>query len=217
MKKLFIVANWKSNKSLPEALEWFEEVSQNQFVDKEIIVCASYTLLQGLRSYILNHASSIRLAAQDISPFSGGAYTGEVNGKQIKEFAEYVLVGHSERQKYLGETRVLVGEKISRAKEFGVTPIVCVPNMETPIPGNLTFVAYEPPTSISPGIPDTPENANSASEKIKNEYQAQSVLYGGNVTLDNVKGFVDMPFIDGVLVGRASLDAKEFAQIIKNA
>ena len=101
MKKLFIVANWKSNKTSLDAGEWLHRFMNYDlgFMNKDVIICPSFTLLSNLKSYFLNHKSTIKLGAQDISPFDEGAYTGEINGKQIKEFADYVLIGHSERRK----------------------------------------------------------------------------------------------------------------------
>src|SRR5882762_6024752 len=100
MKKLFIVANWKSNKTSHEAQEWLEKVAAGnwQLADsKEVIVCSSYPSLPLLKSFITEKNLPISIGAQDISAFGPGAYTGEVNASQIKEFATYTIIGHSER------------------------------------------------------------------------------------------------------------------------
>ncbi|MBI2074483.1 MAG: triosephosphate isomerase [Candidatus Levybacteria bacterium] len=222
MKKLFIVANWKSNKVTSEVNSWLQEISNIKYqisnnTNKEIIVCPSFTLLVSLKSLILNHKSNIKLGAQDISPFDEGAYTGEVNGKQIKEFADYVLIGHSERQKYLLENKEMLEKKVRMAYKYGLTPIYFLQSKTDLAPDNVSIAVYEPPNSISPGIPDTPENANSAAVFIKKKSNVKYVFYGGNVTSGNVSSFTTMSAIDGVLVGRASLDAKEFTKIIQNA
>lgn len=222
MKKLYIVANWKSNKTEAQAREWLERFKIDELgtTDKEIIICPPFTLLSFLKSYILNHKSPIKLGAQDISPFEEGAYTGEVNGKQIKEFADYVIIGHSEKQKYFGETNETILKKISLAIQYGLTPIVCTANpkqIHNSIHNSTTLVVYEPPGSISPGPADSPENAEQVGMKFCQVYNTDYVLYGGNVTSENVQAFTAMPHINGVLVGRASLDASQFATIVTNA
>ena len=85
MKKSFIVANWKSNKTILEAEEWFRIFNNLQLtIDKKVIVCPSFTLLPFVKESIVKSQLPIAVGAQDISPFDEGAYTGEVNGKQIR-------------------------------------------------------------------------------------------------------------------------------------
>ena len=201
--------------------EWMQKISNFKFQIsnyQEVIVCPSYTLLPILKSYILNHKSKIELGAQDISAYPQGAYTGEVNGKQIAEFAKYVLIGHSERREYFKETEDMVAKKVHMALKNNIKPIVCVENEETPIPLGVALVAYEPVGAIGSGNADTPDNAESVAKAIKETHkQVMGVLYGGSVTAENVKSFTAQEHIDGVLVGKASLDPQVFSRIIQNA
>lgn len=225
MKKLLIVANWKSNKTESEANSWFQElkIKDLRLTNKEIIVCPPFTALPILKSLIINHKSSIKLGAQNISPFEEGAYTGEVSAKQIKELASYVIVGHSERRSNFYENNNLVSQKIDQGLKHGLVPILCISSLDQiqssklKVNGRKIIVAYEPLSAIGTGHPDTPENADSIALKIKKELEEASVIYGGSVTSDNVKSFTVMPHIDGVLVGGASLEPLEFLKIIKNA
>lgn len=222
MKKLLIVANWKSNKTESQAKEWLADlsfiISHLSIENKEIIICAPFTLLSEIKKTIQEHQLSIKLAAQDISRFEPGAYTGEVNGAQIKEFAEYVLVGHSERRKNFDESDQELAQKVKRARDAGLEVIYCVQGKETEIPHGIQIVAYEPTFAIGTGNPDTPENANMVALEIKKKNPSvRYVLYGGSIKPENVNSFTGMPDIDGVLVGGGSLDAKEFAYIIENA
>ena len=218
MKKTFIVANWKSNKTIPEVAEWFRTFNNLQLtINKEVIICPSFTLIPFVKESIVKGQSSIAVGVQDISLFDEGAYTGEVNGKQIKEFADFVIIGHSERRKNFLENDDLLFRKAELANKYGLTPIFCVQDETTKIPGNVEIVAYEPVFAIGTGNPDTPENAERLAVQIKATKGEIAVLYGGSVTSKNIKGFTQMPNIDGVLVGGASLDAKEFYAIIKNA
>lgn len=220
MKHLFIVANWKSNKTVKEVEDWINELKDANLdvVNKEIIICPSFTLLSHTKSLITNYQLSITLGAQNISPFDEGAYTGEVNGKQIKEFADFVIIGHSERRQNFKETDEMLVKKVQMVQKYLLLPIFCIQNEDTFIPEGVKLVAYEPVEAIGTGNPDTPENAEKVARVIKNTHKdVMYVLYGGSVTSANISGFTKMPSIDGALVGGASLDAKEFTKIIQNA
>lgn len=218
MKHLFIVANWKSNKTAKEAEDWINKF-KNANVDianKEIIICPPFTLLYELNSVIKELNLPIKLGAQNLSPFDEGAYTGEVNGKQIKEFTDYVIIGHSERRQNFKETDEMLIKKVQMAQKYLLTPIFCIQNKDTFIPEGVKIVAYEPIKAIGTGNPDASENAERIARVAKGK-GIQFVLYGGSVSSANVSIFTKMQNIDGVLVGGASLDASEFGKIIQNA
>lgn len=221
MKKSFIVANWKSNKTILEAEEWFKTFNNSQLTinkeEKKVIICPPFALLPKVKGLIVNSQLPIVVGAQDVSPFEEGAYTGEVAGRLLKEFADYVIIGHSERRRNFLESDEILFKKVELAKKYGLTPIFCVQDATTKIPENVGIVAYEPVFAIGTGNPDTPENAEEIAIKIKTNKSTISVLYGGSVTSKNIKGFTQMPNIDGVLVGGASLDAQEFYAIIQNS
>lgn len=218
MKHLFIVANWKSNKTAKEAEDWLNELKNANVdvVNKETIICPPFIPLYKLNSVIKELNLPIKLGAQDISPFDEGAYTGEVNGKQIKEFTDYVIIGHSERRQNFKETDEMLIKKVQMAQKYLLTPIFCIQDQDTFVPEGVKIVAYEPVAAIGTGNPDTPENAEKVAKAVK-EKGVQFVLYGGSVNTQNVSSFTSMESIGGVLVGNASLDAKEFAKIIQNA
>jgi triosephosphate isomerase (TIM) len=224
-KKIFIVANWKSNVTELEAKNWLKEfnVENLDLSNKEIIVCPSFTLLSNLKAYFLDHSSPIKLGAQDISPMDEGAYTGGVNGKQIREFADFAIVGHSERRKNFSETEEIVNLKIDQALKSGLTVITCVSNLDqVKALGKFKenpslLVAYEPLFAIGSGIADTPEAADEMAKNIKLILSKTSVLYGGSITSANISSFLKMFNVSGVLVGKASLNPKEFYAIIQNA
>ena len=233
MKKLFLIANWKSNKTINETEGWlhafYDGLKQEKFIlkDKEIIVCPSFTLFEHARYCSKNLDLPIKFGAQNISQFGEGAYTGEISGRQIKEVASYVIVGHSERRKYFGETDGLISKKLEMAGKHGLTPILCVSAVDQAQSAKRkaqnysakfkTIIAYEPLFAIGSGQADTPDNAEKTALQIKETMEDTPVLYGGSVTSENVNSFTKMPNIDGVLVGGASLDALEFLGIIKNA
>src|SRR3989344_3188420 len=178
MRKRFIAGNWKSNKTSDEARIWMDQVNIPAS-DATIVVCAPFTLLPILSSSKKQSTLSIQLGAQNLSPFAEGAYTGEVSARQIKEFAEWVIIGHSERRKYFGETDEILAQKVLRAKESGLKVIYCVPDDTTTVPGGVEVVAYEPVWAIGTGKTDTPENANSVVASIKSKTKVGMCIYGG--------------------------------------
>lgn len=230
MKKFFILANWKSNKTIGEAEEWIKQlttynlpaspVSGQLTTNLEIILCPPFTILYPLKLSIEKLQLPIKLGAQDISPFPDGPYTGEVSGKMIAELAFYVLVGHSERRTYFEEKEQMIAQKIEMAISFNLTPIVCVSHLDEvkSLPcGFSGIILYEPISAIGTGEPDTPENANRMAERIKDFLGDIPIIYGGSVTSENVVSFLSQPRISGVGAGKASLDPLEFLKIVRNA
>lgn len=217
MQKLFIIANWKANDL--DALSWFQEVSTTKFpTQKEVIVCPPFTLLEKVSWLIGSKNLEIKAGSQDISKFDEGSFTGEVNGKMLKNTVDYVIIGHSERRDKFAETDEDVASKVLLAKKYDLTPIVCVQNEFIPIPEDVGIVAYEPVFAIGSGHPDTPQNADEVARKIKEKNtNIRDVLYGGSINPENVKSFTEKENISGVLVGSKSLDPVQFARIITNA
>ncbi len=223
MKQLFIAGNWKSNKTIREAQEWLEQFSAKYKVqnakwgNSTIVLCVPFTLLYYLKQKILEIGLPIELGAQDVSPYGEGAYTGQVSARMVKELADWVIIGHSERRKYFSETDELLKTKVILAKQQNLKVIYCVPDEKTPVVEGVDVVAYEPVWAIGTGKTDTPENANNVIETIKKNSGSQTVIYGGSVTEDNVATFVSRAAIDGVLPGGASLDPEKFFNLIVHA
>lgn len=220
MNSVLIVANLKSFKNENEAKTWIEEFTKHietldNLEGKEIVICPSFTLLPLFSSSLSN--TKIKLGAQNVSPYDEGAYTGEVNAKQIKDFGSYVIIGHSERRNYFGETDEIVGKKYKLAEKYDLTPILCVQDKETQVPEGVKIIAYEPVFAIGSGNADTPKNASEVAKTFLEKNTNYTIVYGGSVTSDNVSSFTKGENIRGVLVGGASLDPLEFIKIIENA
>jgi triosephosphate isomerase len=234
MKKLFIVANWKSYKTTSEVQQWLDEMAKSlgQNTEREIIVCPAFIHLPMMKTFITEHNMPIKLGTQDISPFEEGAHTGAVFAKQAAEFVTHAIVGHSERRKQFRETDEDVLAKIKQLIAVGITPVLCISDMnqleyylkeDSVLVDNadkIIFV-YEPPSAISGGgafHAEAPEiadkNALSISEKIGKKV---ITLYGGSVNPDNAKTFFSFEHIDGGLMGQASLDPAKFIQIIQSS
>lgn len=214
---VWIVANWKSNKTVAEALEWISivgpQVPKNDKI--KVVVCPSTIAIAEVKKAIQVGGFPILVGSQDLSPFDIGAHTGEEPAALLKQFSDLAILGHSERRKQLGETDELVAEKVSQAISHDIMALVCVQDSQTPIPEDCHLIAYEPVFAIGTGNPDTPQNANQVAKSFKQKYNHKlEVLYGGSVTSENVKAFIQQDNIDGVLIGGASLNADEFGKII---
>ena len=195
----------------------------------------------------LAQGSAVSVAAQDVSQHEAGAYTGEVSATMLTNFGvRYVLVGHSERRQYHGETDGAVAQKAQRALAVGVTPIVCVGETlqereagqtELVVKRQLAavihlnghcisevVVAYEPVWAIGTGRTASPEQAQEVHAVLRAQLCAASasadrirLLYGGSMNAANAAQLLAQPDIDGGLVGGASLKPADFLQIIAAA
>lgn len=245
MKKL-IAGNWKMNGSLAANEALVRALRDGMGVpacDVALAVPAPYLAqVQALAA-----GSGLALAAQDVSQHESGAYTGEFSAAMLRDFAvRYVLVGHSERRQYHGETDVHVAVKAQRALAAGITPIVCVgETLEEREAGQTeavvrrqlaavihlnghciseVVVAYEPVWAIGTGKTATPEQAQQVHAVLRAQLAAASphaakirLLYGGSMNAANAAQLLAQPDIDGGLVGGASLKAADFLQIIAAA
>ncbi len=219
MDRVILVANLKSHKTESEAKIWLDElkkIDKSFFFRHEIIVSVPFTLLDFFKTSITMDNLKISIAAEDISEFDEGAYTGEINAKQIKEFANFVLIGHSERRINFNENDDILAKKVEMALKYNLTPIFIIQKEDDFIPDGVELIAYEPVAAIGSGQPESSEKADQIALAIKQKGN-YIVLYGGSVSSNNVKEFTVKENISGVLVGSASLDAQEFIKIIQNA
>lgn len=218
-RNIWIIANWKSNKNIAEALDWVEQVGPEipKREGLKIVVCPTFVCLEEVKKAILVGGYQLIVGSQDLSPFDDGQYTGEETARILKDIVDISILGHSERRQTFGETDEMVKDKVIQAKEFNIEPLVCVQSENTPVPENVKLVAYEPVFAIGTGNPDTPGNANSVALMLKEKYDGLEVLYGGSVTSNNAKGFLQQDNISGLLIGRASLEAGEFIKIVEIA
>lgn len=219
MKHALIIGNWKSHKNVSEVRKWFRDLAAALSASdmSEVILCPSYQLLPLCQEEIQKYQLPWKLGAQNVSPFPAGKHTGEVNAAQVKDFAHYVLIGHSERRSEFNETDEILFEKVKRVREVGLTPVFFVQGKQTPIPEGIGIVAYEPIFAIGTGHPDTPEDAEKVAYYFKSVRHVPTVLYGGSVDDTNVALFMSCSSLDGIVPGTASLDPEVFAHLIHNA
>lgn len=218
-KTIWIVANWKSNKTISEALDWVDKVGP-EILKREnlkVVVCPTFVCLEEVKKSILVGGYPLIVGSQDLSPFDDGQYTGEETARILKDIVDLSILGHSERRQNFGETDQMVVEKVIQARHFNIEPLVCVQNENTQVPEGVKLVAYEPIFAIGTGNPDTPDNANKVARILKGKYDGLEVLYGGSVTSENAGAFLKQDNISGLLIGRASLEAEEFIKIVETA
>ncbi len=202
---------------------------------KEVVLCVPFTVLSIVSKNL--HGGTIRLGAQNIHWEEQGAYTGEISGTMLQDIGvQYVIVGHSERRQYFGETDETVNLRLLAAQKVGLTPILCVGETKQQRDTHQTelviinqlnvdlsnvdqdnlVIAYEPIWAIGTGETCAPVEANSTIALIRSELANPEVTiqYGGSVKPDNIDELMKQPEIDGVLVGGASLDPVSFARIV---
>jgi triosephosphate isomerase len=128
MRKKIVAGNWKMNKTLEEAkiltAELMGMVADEVKSNTEVIICTPFPYLISVKNQLGN--SNIKVGAQNCSEHDSGAYTGEVSAAMIKSIdVPYVIVGHSERRQYFGETNKMLALKVDKALANSLTPIFC--------------------------------------------------------------------------------------------
>ncbi len=218
-KQLWIIANWKSHKNIQEALEWVNLVGPKleRRDNIKVVVCPSFVCLEEVKRAVLVGNYPILVGSQDLSPFSEGPYTGEESAVELTGIADLAILGHSERRQNFGETDTTVAKKVKQALTASIQPLVCIQGPDTPIPVDCKLVAFEPVEAIGSGHPDTPEDAAQVAAQVKKGHSDLEVLYGGSVTSKNSQSFMKEESLSGLLIGGASLDAKEFVKIVESA
>ena len=127
MRTPVIAGNWKMNKTVAEAVALASEIKEKVagVENVKIIVCPVFTAVKSVADVL--KGSNVKVGAQDMYWETSGAFTGEVSGEMLKEAgAEYVIIGHSERRQYFGETNETVNKKLKKAHSIGLKPIVCI-------------------------------------------------------------------------------------------
>lgn len=247
MRTPVIAGNWKMNTTVAEATALVGQMKDRldtiQGVEK--ILCPPFISLAAIGELL--RGTSVRLGAQNCHHELKGAYTGEVSPLMLLGICEFVILGHSERRQYFGETDGLVNRKVRAVLGAGLTPILCVgEKLEERQSGRTAetvrrqvtgafdgvdspqrlIIAYEPVWAIGTGMAATGEEANLTISLIRGElrqlYGAEMasetpILYGGSVTADNIGEFIAQGEIDGALVGGASLKADEFISIVEQS
>jgi triosephosphate isomerase (TIM) len=220
----YIIGNWKSNKNRMAAQEWFSEFAglYHPVDGLKVIIAPSFICLCSLSEYVQAlDLKNFSLAAQDVSPFPKGSYTGAVAADMIKGMVDYVIIGHSERRRYFHETSQDTANKMSEAVDAGLKPIVCIDQPYAmsqltalqDIDCDELLIAYGPTEAATTRIPEPPARVVEAVKFISQVQPKRPVVYGGSLMAENADEYIALPELSGVFVGQSSLDAKTFAKI----
>ncbi|MCC7366377.1 MAG: triose-phosphate isomerase [Dehalococcoidia bacterium] len=245
MRRPFIAGNWKMNTTEAEAVALAKGVAEaTAGAACDVAVCVPFPHLGPVREAL--RGSPVGLGAQDVYWEPKGAFTGEVSTAILADYCRYVIIGHSERRQFFGDTDEWVQRKLAAVLASPLDPIVCVGELleerrsgqtEAVLARQIAeglkgveltprvTVAYEPVWAIGTGETATPEVAQAACAFVRGELRklcgdvadAIRIQYGGSVNAENAAELLSQPDIDGALVGGASLKADQFAVIVKAA
>ncbi len=239
-RRPLVAGNWKMH-GLKSAIGELQKiiVGAERLAKPELIVCPPATLIADFAA--VADGSGVGIGGQDCHASASGAYTGEISAEMLKDAgAVAVIVGHSERRRYHGETDAAVRAKAEAARRAGIVAIVCVGEtraerdsgraisvVSAQLDGSLSddstgfVVAYEPVWAIGTGLTPTPDDVAEMHGLIRDNLGARfglggaavRVLYGGSVNPANAPELLAVENVDGALVGGASLKADDFLAI----
>lgn len=243
MRKAFIAGNWKMNMTAESGVALIKQLAPMvKDANCDVALCVPAILIPAMTK--VAEGTNINIGAENVHWAKSGAYTGEISADMLKEYGvKYVIIGHSERRQYFGETNETVNKRTLTALENGLTPIVCVGELLEQRENGTTnavldeqlsvglagvedvtkvVIAYEPVWAIGTGKTATDEQAQETIAYIRKKIGelfcpkcAEKVIiqYGGSMNAGNCKGLMAQPDIDGGLIGGASLKT-DFATIV---
>lgn len=204
----------------------------------ELLICPPFVHLARVRANLGPEPHAIMLGAQDCSDKPNGAFTGDVSAAMLADCGcAAVILGHSERRQYHGETDVLINAKAAAAHGAGLLAIICVgeteaqrqagehektvgQQLENSIPAGATsantVIAYEPVWAIGTGKTATPDDIASMHAFVRGRVGDMRILYGGSMKPDNAAAILSTANVDGGLIGGASLKAADFLAIARS-
>jgi triosephosphate isomerase (TIM) len=239
-RRPLVAGNWKMN-GLEACVGELETViaGARGLPNADLIICPPATLVA--RFAVLAQGSRVAIGGQDCHAEAAGAYTGDIAAEMLKDAgASAVIVGHSERRHYHGETDAMVRAKALAARRAGLLAIICVgetraerdaskshtvvrAQLDGSLPDGLAdfVVAYEPVWAIGTGVTPTKDDVLDMHRFIRERLSARygdaghgvRILYGGSVKPANAKELLGIDNVDGALIGGASLKADEFLAI----
>ena len=214
MKKI-VVGNWKENKINIDFNEYVEKLEE--ITSKDVVIAPPYVYLPLLKT------NKVKVSSQDVSIFNGGSNTGEISCDMLKEFnCEYVIIGHNERRTKLNESNEYINKKVLNALDNGMKVILCITSIDELIMSikdvnnfdNL-LIAFEPKEYIGSTNTISREELIEFINRINEVTNKKcKVLYGGGIKEENISNLSNIDDLDGLLVGKSSLDIDSFINII---
>ncbi|MDR2464440.1 MAG: triose-phosphate isomerase [Holosporales bacterium] len=229
MRKI-IIGNWKMNGDKRLIDEFAPLLSTSSY---DCVMCPPFTLIDVARS---NFPASVFVGAQDCSMFDNGAHTGEISCKQIFDVGgTHVIIGHNERRANNGDSDEVVAQKVKCAIRNKLIPIVCIGESKEEYDCGKTieivkkqissllqgegidvakfFIAYEPIWAIGTGRTPTVSEVDEIHGHIY-KFCGIYPVYGGSITYENHKDFLNLNSVTGLLIGGTSLNSKDFSKIL---
>ena len=242
--KPIVAANWKMNFTINESVNLIDEIiKRSPSAGAEIIFFPNYISLQSVKQKLVDTAYMV--GSQNVHHDESGAFTGEVSASMLSILdLDYVITGHSERRQFFNESDDQVNQKIKRALDVNIKPVVCIgETIDERNSGKTTevlnrqlnkafeevdvlsadkiIVAYEPVWAIGTGVSADESQVLEAHALIKQTLASIfseniPILYGGSVNASNAFELINLNNVDGFLIGGASLKSESFCQIIEN-
>lgn len=240
MKKKLFIANWKLNHTRKTASLFFSHILDKKVHNIDIAIAPTAPMLDFCYQHML--VKGFLLAAQNVFYADSGAYTGEYSALQLSEIGvRYCIIGHSERRKLFHETDDDIVKKVWACCKENIVPVICVGENQndreqgiakdvvkkqvlSAVANNISkeiIIAYEPVWAIGSGQTATPNDISDIHKMINdllldNNFSDSlfRLIYGGSITPENIDEICAMPYIDGVLVGGASLQSSSFLAMV---
>lgn len=225
MKKL-IILNHKMNLEYDEVIPYINTINQIN-TENNIIICPSNIYL----SDFINHCTW-GVGAQNVSEKLDGNYTGEVSTLQLKSLGiEYSIIGHYERKKYFHETNQDINKKLNACLDANLSPILCfgetgdtedaIEALDELLAGvtNIDFIifAYEPlKVSEQVSVDDIQDQIKIIYEYLYDKYgSTPNIIYGGGIAQKDIKELLNIPELNGIMIGKISSQSEKIEKIIK--
>lgn len=222
MKKI-VVANWKANFAPEKALEWCDVflATLQPLRNMDLVLAVPALYIENIARRVKNVAG-LSLAAQGVSSFPQGSYTGSLPAAWFRGLARYALLGHRERRQYFHETIQDVARQGFEALAENLQPIVCIDTDQVQAQAaafaredlEKLMWAYTPLTPASLEMARNGQDISAKALEMVKRLESRTVLYGGGVTPENAPQIIHLSGISGVMLGQGCLDATAFANMV---
>lgn len=222
MKKR-VLANWKANLSQERARQWCDVFlgALQPRDDIEVVLAVPALFMMEIAERVRG-VGGIALAAQGVSSYPQGSYTGALPAAWLRELVQYTLIGHRERRRYFHETVQDIARQGYESLAEELQPIVCADSDQV-LPQAAAFAreeldkliwAYTPETTVSLQMARDAQDISATAMEMAKKVEGRPVLYGGGVTPENGRQIIQISGISGVMLGQGCLDAAAFAAMV---
>ena len=221
MKKI-VVANWKANLSPTHADAWLRTFSRYRAgEDIEVVLAVPFLVLEQVSARVQD-LPGVCLAAQGVSPYPAGGYTGATPASWLQGMARYALLGHRERRKYFHETVQEIAGQVRECVSADIKPILCLgddgaADMRAALDHRelaAVIPAYTPDAAMALEKAREMAGIQEGVARVSGYFPDRPILYGGGVDAENSNAILALPEVSGIMLGRGCLDAEIFVQML---